>query len=99
MPPTWDPPWWLWVTKRAIPSWGNGIALKSPFVHFFVQSEPGEAQETQCSMGGKRGATRANVCSTFESAPFTVGEDKEERRLPKWADNEVEWKVPYEERE
>ena len=25
---------WLWMTRRAIPSWENGIALKSPFVHF-----------------------------------------------------------------
>ena len=90
--PHMGPPRWLWVTRRAIPSWGNHIALKSPFVHFFVQSEPEEAQGAPPNVPWveKGGRPEPIFVPLLESATFTVREDKEESRLPKQADNEVE---------
>ena len=59
-PPHGTPRRWLWVTRRAIPSWGNGIALKLPLVLFGTPRRTPKSGRNipQCSGGGRGGPTR-----------------------------------------
>ena len=101
MSPTWDPPWWLWVTRSAIPLWGNGIALKAAFVHFFVQSEPEEGHGAPPNVPWveKGGRPEPMFAPLLSQRPLRLGKTKRSAVCPKGADNELEWKVPYKERE
>ena len=58
---------WLWVARRATPSWGNGIALKSPLVLFGTPKRTAKRARstTRCSEGGRAGHTRTFFVRVF----------------------------------